>query len=60
MNPLRRFPNSPVVKFGDDFINVREFLSRFRSIPDILELQQLTVDGNVTFNNAISLKVIMS
>lgn len=59
INPLRRFPKSPVVKLGHNFNNVKEFLCRFRSIPDILELDHLTVSGNVTFSDNISFKVIM-
>ena len=35
---------------------VKEFLSRFSSIPDILELDHLTVSGDVTFGKRVSLK----
>lgn len=34
-----------------------EFLSRFASIPDMLELDHLTVSGDVTFGRGVSLKV---
>ena len=37
-------------------IQVKEFLSRFSSIPDILELDHLTVSGDVTFGKRVSLK----
>lgn len=33
-----------------------DFLKRFASIPDILELDHLTVSGNVTFGKGVSLK----
>ena len=38
------------------FPQVNEFLKRFASIPDILELDHLTVSGNVTFGKGVSLK----
>ena len=34
-----------------------DFLSRFASIPDILELDHLTVSGDVTFGRNVTLKV---
>lgn len=36
---------------------VQEYLTRFESIPDILELDHLTVSGDVTFGKNVSLKV---
>lgn len=57
MNPARTYPSLPVVKLGDQhFMKVREFLSRFDSIPDMLELDHLTVSGDVTFGKHVSLK----
>ncbi|UXI14847.1 fructose-6-phosphate aminotransferase [Sarcoptes scabiei] len=57
MNPLRSFPSVPLVKLGDShFTKVRDFLSRFASIPDMVELIHLTVSGDVTFGNDVSLK----
>jgi hypothetical protein len=35
---------------------VREFLKRFATIPDLLELDHLTVSGDVTFGRHVSLK----
>ena len=44
------FPATPLVKLGDNqFKKVSAFLSRFGSIPDLLELDHLTVSGDVTF-----------
>jgi len=52
------FPTTPLVKLGDkDFAKVKSFLSRFATIPDILELDHLTVSGDVTFGRNVSLKV---
>lgn len=57
MNPLRAFPSVPLVKLGDNhFGKVREFLARFASIPDTLELDHLTVSGDVTFGKGVSLR----
>lgn len=57
MSPLRAFPSVPLVKLGDThFSKVREFLSRFASIPDVLELNHLTVSGDVTFGKGVSLR----
>ena len=38
------------------FHQVSDFLKRFASVPDILELDHLTVSGNVTFGRGASLK----
>ncbi|GAB6025043.1 UTP--glucose-1-phosphate uridylyltransferase [Chamberlinius hualienensis] len=57
MSPKRMFPSVPLIKLGDNhFAKVRDFLRRFGSIPDILELDHLTVSGDVTFGRGVSLK----
>lgn len=57
MNPLRSFPTVPLIKLCDThFTKVRDFLSRFASIPDMVELNHLTVSGDVTFGSDVSLK----
>jgi len=56
MSPERMFLSTPLVKLGDNFKKVKDFLSRFASIPDILELDHLTVSGNVAFGRGVSLK----
>lgn len=57
MSPKRSFPSVPLVKLGDNhFAKVRDFLKRFASIPDMLELDHLTVSGDVTFGKGVSLK----
>jgi UDP-N-acetylglucosamine pyrophosphorylase len=58
MSPLRAFANVPLIKLGDsDFKKVKDFLSRFENIPDILELDHLTVSGDVRFGNNVVLRV---
>lgn len=57
MNPQRAFPSVPLVKLGDEhFAKVREFSARFASIPDVLELNHLTVSGDVTLGKNVSLR----
>ncbi len=37
-------------------LQVKEFLKRFQTIPDLLELDHLTVSGDVTFGRKVVLK----
>lgn len=58
MSPQRMFPTTPLVKLGDNhFSKVKEFLARFANIPDLIELDHLTVSGDVTFGRGVSLRV---
>ncbi|XP_048517816.1 UTP--glucose-1-phosphate uridylyltransferase isoform X1 [Dendroctonus ponderosae] len=57
MSPQRMFPTTPLVKLGDNhFSKVKEFLGRFANIPDLIELDHLTVSGDVTFGRGVSLR----
>jgi len=57
MSSKRMFPSTPLVKLGNkQFKVISEFLSRFGSIPDLLELDHLTVSGDVTFGKGVSLR----
>nr|XP_046231874.1 UTP--glucose-1-phosphate uridylyltransferase-like isoform X1 [Scatophagus argus] len=56
MSKKREFPTTPHVKLGSSFTKVQEFLSRLESIPDMLELDHLTVSGDVTFGKNVSVK----
>ncbi|KAI8899680.1 UTP--glucose-1-phosphate uridylyltransferase-domain-containing protein [Globomyces pollinis-pini] len=55
LNPKRLFGNVPIVKLGDHFKKVQNFLSRFQGPPHILELDHLTVTGDVTFGHDVVL-----
>ncbi|KAJ9084296.1 UTP-glucose-1-phosphate uridylyltransferase [Entomophthora muscae] len=56
MNSNRMFKTVPVVKLGDHFKKVQDFMSRFSSPPHILDLDHLTVTGDVTFGKDVTLK----
>jgi len=56
MNPKRIYPSVPLVKLGDNFAKVSDYMNRFKGIPDILELDQLTVSGDITFGSGVVLK----
>ncbi|CAJ0858555.1 17971_t:CDS:2, partial [Entrophospora sp. SA101] len=56
MNPKCLFQTVPLVKLGDGFKKVSNFLARFQSLPHILELDHLTVTGDVTFGSNVKLK----
>jgi len=56
MNPRRIIPKVPLVKLGDEFKKVSDYMNRFRGIPDILELDHLTVSGDVTFGSKVILR----
>lgn len=56
MNPKRPFPTVPYVKLGEEFRKVADYMRRFKSIPDTLELDHLTVAGDVTFGEGVKLK----
>lgn len=56
MNPRRQFKSTPLVQLGYSFRKVKEFHNRLDGIPDILELDHLTVAGDVTFGRGVVLK----
>jgi len=57
MSSKRMFASTPLVKLGGkEFKKVKDFLYRFGSVPDLLELDHLTVSGDVTFGKGVSLR----
>jgi len=56
MSPKRAYPSVPLVNLGAEFRKVSDFQSRFKSIPEILELDQLTISGDVYIGSGVSLK----
>lgn len=57
MNPKRIFPTAPLVKLGDHFRKVNNYLSRFASAPHVIDLEHLTVSGDVSFGSDVTLRV---
>ncbi|PIA60580.1 hypothetical protein AQUCO_00300223v1 [Aquilegia coerulea] len=55
-NQARTNPFNPFIELGPDFKMVSNFLSRFKSIPSIIELDSLNVIGDVWFGSGIILK----
>lgn len=55
-NPARSNPANPTIELGPEFKKVANFLSRFKSIPSIIELDSLKVTGDVWFGAGITLK----
>jgi UTP--glucose-1-phosphate uridylyltransferase len=57
MNPKRTYPSNPLVKLlGKNFSDVSSYLKCFKSTPNILELDHLTVSGDVKFGKDVTLK----
>ncbi|KAG8478118.1 hypothetical protein CXB51_027892 [Gossypium anomalum] len=55
-NKDRANPTNPSIELGPEFKKVGNFLSRFKSIPSIIELDSLKVTGDVWFGFGIMLK----
>jgi len=56
MNPLRPYPSVPIVKLGQNFKNVSDYQRRLGGKVNILELDQLTISGDVTLGRDVVLK----
>lgn len=52
----RRFGGAPLIKLGGHFKKVSDFQERIRHMPRILELDHLTVTGNVYIGKNVTLK----
>ena len=56
MNDARLFASTPVIKLGDHFKKVANFQKRFKTIPEMVELDHLTVAGDVSFGRKVILR----
>jgi len=56
LNETRQFDTIPLVRFGDTFRKFKDYIRRFKQIPDITELDHLTVSGDVFFGSGVVLK----
>ncbi|KAF1895163.1 hypothetical protein Lal_00022661 [Lupinus albus] len=55
-NSARANPENPSIELGPEFKKVSNFLSRFKSIPSIIELDNLKVAGDIWFGAGVTLK----
>ncbi|MBI4382446.1 MAG: UTP--glucose-1-phosphate uridylyltransferase [Nitrospinae bacterium] len=55
-NPARTKSGLPQVKLGKSFARLEDYFARFRSIPNILDLDSLTLDGEVRFEENVTLR----
>lgn len=56
INENRMFETTPVIKLGDHFKKIQQFQKRFKKIPRIIELDHLTVTGDVYFGRNVTLR----
>lgn len=56
INEQRMFETTPVIKLGDHFKKIAQFQKRFKKIPKIIELDHLTVTGDVYFGRNVTLR----
>jgi len=56
MNPLRNFPVPPLVSLGAGIQKIADVQAHFGGVPDMLDLDSLTVTGDVYFGAGCSLK----
>ncbi|XP_057433258.1 UTP--glucose-1-phosphate uridylyltransferase-like [Lotus japonicus] len=55
-NQARANPQNPSIELGPEYKKVSNFLSRFKSIPSIVELDSIKVAGDVWFGAGVILK----
>ncbi|WRX20789.1 UDPGP family - like 2 [Theobroma cacao] len=58
-NKDRTNPVNPSIELGPEFKKVGNFLSRFKSIPSVIDLDSLKVTGDVWFGTGVVLKVFL-
>ncbi|KAH9485029.1 UTP--glucose-1-phosphate uridylyltransferase [Psilocybe cubensis] len=56
MNESRMFGTPPVIKLGGHFRRIQQFQKRFKQIPHLVELDHLTVAGDVYFGRDVTLR----
>lgn len=56
LNSLRKHKELPIIDLGGFFDSLKKYQSRIKAMPSLLDLQQLTVRGDVTFAEGVTLK----
>ncbi|KAK7053418.1 UTP-glucose-1-phosphate uridylyltransferase [Paramarasmius palmivorus] len=52
----RMFKTPPIVKLGEQFRNIDSFQRRFKTVPSLVDLDHLTVAGDVSFGRSVTLR----
>lgn len=52
----RMFQTTPVIKLDEHFKKIQDFHARFKTIPKIVDLDHLTVSGDVYFGRTVTLR----
>lgn len=55
-NESRKAQSLPKINLGDYLQNIENFQNSFSKIPDLIDLEELTINGNVQFKGTASLK----
>lgn len=55
-NVSRKAQGLPTIKLGNYLQNIENFQNSFSEIPDLIDLEELIINGNVQFEGAASLK----
>jgi UTP--glucose-1-phosphate uridylyltransferase len=56
-NPARPVLTDPIIKLGPEFAHLSDFVRRVPVIPDVLDLEHLTVSGDVYFGRGVIVRV---
>lgn len=56
VNKDRYLPDLPIIKLGPNLSTVQEFSKKIKVLPNILELDNLTISGEVIFGSDITLR----
>jgi UTP--glucose-1-phosphate uridylyltransferase len=56
-NPARQAGSDPIIKLGPEFSYLSDYLRRMAHIPDVIDLEHLTVSGDVHFGRGVVMKV---
>lgn len=56
-NPSRPYRRIPLIKLGEQFVHIQDYLERIpHGVPDIVNLEHLTVAGDVLFGANVTLR----
>ncbi|THV02386.1 UTP--glucose-1-phosphate uridylyltransferase [Dendrothele bispora CBS 962.96] len=55
-NYNRTFQSTPAIKLSEQFRNIDDFQRRFKTVPNIADLDLLTVTGDVYFGRSVTLR----